>query len=95
MVWIENKTFLQGAKESDKYAMKREKPAHEVTVDGFFIDITEVTNKQFREFVEATDYLTVAERPIDWEEMKNNFPRVLQNLMIPSYNQEVLLLIKI
>ena len=74
MVWIENKTFLQGAKESDKYAMKREKPAHEVTVDGFFIDITEVTNKQFREFVEATDYLTVAERPIDWEEMKKQLP---------------------
>ena len=74
MVWIENKTFLQGAKESDKYAMKREKPAHEVTVDGFFIDITEVTNKQFKEFVEATDYLTVAERPIDWEEMKKQLP---------------------
>jgi formylglycine-generating enzyme required for sulfatase activity len=43
MVWVESKTFLQGAKEEDKYAMRREMPAHEVTVDGFFMDITEVT----------------------------------------------------
>ncbi len=74
MVWVETKTFLQGAKASDKYAMHREKPAHEVTVDGFFIDITEVTNKQFKAFVDATGYVTVAERPIDWEEMKKDLP---------------------
>ena len=54
MVWVEGKTFLQGAKSSDRFAMEREKPAHNVTVDGFFIDITEVTNRQFKNFVEAT-----------------------------------------
>jgi formylglycine-generating enzyme required for sulfatase activity len=75
MVWVEGKTFLQGAKEGDKYAMPRELPAHEVTVDGFFIDITEVTNKQFRQFVNETDYVTVAEREIDWEEMKMDLPK--------------------
>lgn len=74
MVWVESKTFLQGAKANDKYAMPREKPAHEVTVDGFFIDVTEVTNKQFKEFVEATNYKTVAERKVDWEEMKKQLP---------------------
>lgn len=74
MVWIQGKTFLQGAKEGDKYAMPREKPAHKVTVDGFFIDVTEVTNKQFKEFVDATGYITVAERKIDWEEMKKQLP---------------------
>jgi len=74
MVWVESKTFLQGAKSSDDYAMHREKPAHEVTVDGFFIDITEVTNKQYRAFVDATNYVTVAEREIDWEEMKKELP---------------------
>ena len=47
MVWVEGKTFLQGAKSSDKFAMEREKPAHKVTVDGFFIDITEVTKAIF------------------------------------------------
>ena len=74
MVWIEGKTFLQGAKAADKFAMAREKPAHTVTVDGFFIDITEITNKQFRTFVEATNYNTIAERTIDWEEMKKQLP---------------------
>ena len=74
MIWVAGKTFLQGAKETDTYAMPREKPAHEVTVDGFFMDITEVTNKQFKEFVAATKYITVAERKIDWEEMKAQLP---------------------
>ncbi len=74
MVWVKRKTFLQGAKADDPYAMPREKPAHYVTVDGFFIDITEVTNKQFKAFVKATNYVTVAERSIDWNEMKKEFP---------------------
>ncbi|WP_178987180.1 formylglycine-generating enzyme family protein [Winogradskyella schleiferi] len=74
MVWVEGKTFTQGAKPSDQFAMIREKPAHQVKVDGFFIDVTEVTNKEFKAFVDATDYVTVAERPIDWEEMKKELP---------------------
>jgi len=74
MVWVESKSFLMGGKDSDNDAMMRERPSHNVIVDGFFIDITEVTNKQFREFVEATDYITVAERVIDWEEIKKNVP---------------------
>lgn len=37
-------------------------PVHQVSVDGFFMDATEVTNAQFAEFVEATRYVTVAER---------------------------------
>ena len=74
MAWVENKTFLQGAKETDKYAMPREKPAHVVTVEGFFIDITEVTNKQFKEFTKATNYKTIAERKIDWEILKKQLP---------------------
>ena len=78
MVWVEGKTFLQGAKSGDKFAMMREKPAHQVTVDGFFIDITEVTNKQFRAFINVTNYVTVAERPIDWEEMKKDLPEGTQ-----------------
>ena len=38
------------------------------------IERTYATNKQFREFVEATNYITVAEREIDWEEIKKNVP---------------------
>ena len=74
MVWVDTKTYLAGAKKSDKYAMPREKPAHLVTVDGFFIDVTEVTNAQFKKFVDETNYITVAEREIDWDEMKKELP---------------------
>ena len=74
MIWVQPKTFLQGAKETDFYAMPREKPSHYVTVDGFFIDATEVTNKQFKAFVDATNYITIAERKIDWNIMKKELP---------------------
>jgi formylglycine-generating enzyme required for sulfatase activity len=75
MVWVTSKTFLKGAKASDKFAMAREKPAHIVRVDGFYIDETEVTNKQFKKFIEGTNYKTIAERPIDWTEMQKQLPK--------------------
>ncbi|MCQ0110419.1 formylglycine-generating enzyme family protein [Zhouia amylolytica] len=74
MVWIPGGSFTQGAYDNDNLALQHEKPAHPVSVDGFFIDITEVTNAQFKKFVEATGYVTVAERKIDWEEMKKQVP---------------------
>lgn len=74
MIWVPKKTFTMGAKANDAYALEKEMPTQQVTVDGFFIDATEVTNKQFRAFVEATGYVTIAERPINWEEMKNSLP---------------------
>lgn len=39
-------------------------PIHEVTVNAFWMDVAEVTNRQFAEFVEATGYVTFAERPL-------------------------------
>ncbi len=74
MVWIPSGTFLQGAVPQDRMAMAHEKPQHPVAVDGFFIDATEVTNAKFKVFVEETGYVTVAERKIDWEEMKQQLP---------------------
>ncbi|MEP2278264.1 formylglycine-generating enzyme family protein [Maribacter sp.] len=74
MVWVSGATFKQGAVNSDKMAMDHEKPAIEVTVDGFFMDATEVTNAQFAAFVKATGYVTVAEKGIDWEELKKQIP---------------------
>lgn len=74
MVWVAEKTFLMGAKNDDKFAMAREKPAHKVAIDGFFIDAHEVTNKQFKKFVKETKYVTVAERPIDWDVIKKDLP---------------------
>ena len=75
MVWIPGGEFVQGAVLQDKMAMMHEKPAHRVRVDGFFMDIHEVTNAQFAKFVEETGYVTVAEREIDWEEMKKQLPQ--------------------
>ncbi|MES2569282.1 MAG: formylglycine-generating enzyme family protein, partial [Verrucomicrobiota bacterium] len=51
-----------------------ERPAHPVSIDGFWRDETEVTNAQFARFVEATKYVTVAERAPDWEELKKQLP---------------------
>lgn len=74
MVWIPGGKFMQGAVEKDSMAMNHEKPAHPVAIDGFFMDETEVTNAEFRKFVDATGYITVAEREIDWEELKKQVP---------------------
>lgn len=74
MVWIPGGEFVQGASESDKMAMPHEKPAHRVLVNGFYMDEHEVTNAQFAKFVEETGYVTVAEREIEWEEMKKQLP---------------------
>ena len=74
MVWVPGGVFTKGAVASDQIAMSHERPAHKVAVDGFFIDVTEVTNGQFKKFVEETGYVTVAEREIDWEEMKKQLP---------------------
>lgn len=74
MVYIPGGSFTMGAREDDRQAWPHEHPAHPVTVDPFYIDRTEVTNAQFAAFVEATGYLTVAERPIDWETFKAQVP---------------------
>src|SRR5438105_10154542 len=58
MVKIPGGTFLMGSSDGPPY----EGPVHEVSVDGFWMDRTEVTVAQFREFVEATRYLGDAER---------------------------------
>jgi formylglycine-generating enzyme required for sulfatase activity len=42
-----------------------EAPVHRVRVDAFAIDSRQVTNARFAAFVEATGYVTVAERPLD------------------------------
>lgn len=74
MVWVPGGTFTQGAVATDEMALNHEKPAHEVAVDGFFMDQTEVTNAEFKKFVQETGYVTVAERDIKWEEIKKQVP---------------------
>ena len=59
--WLTGGTFRMGS--DDHYP--EEAPVHTVTVDGFAMRETTVTNTDFAEFVEATGYITVAERPLD------------------------------
>lgn len=72
MVWIPAGVFEMGT--DDAESMPNERPAHRVKLDGFWMDETPVTNAQFRSFVESTGYLTLAERPVDWEELKKQVP---------------------
>src|SRR5437660_7480427 len=67
MVWISGAEFTMGT-DSD-LGWPDEKPAHRVRVDGFWMDQTEVTNAQFRAFVEATGYVTTAEKAPDVAEI--------------------------
>jgi len=72
MVWIPGGEFQMGS--TDPLARPDEAPVHRVRVDGFWMDATEVTNHQFAAFVDATGYRTVAERPVDWEQLKQQVP---------------------
>jgi formylglycine-generating enzyme required for sulfatase activity len=72
MVWIPGGRFQMGS--SGQYAAEAEKPVHPVQVDGFFMDAQAVTNAQFRAFVEATGYVTIAERAPTAEEILAQMP---------------------
>lgn len=73
MVWIPGGEFTMGT-DTDPQRRSDESPAHQVKIDGFWMDITEVTNAQFAAFVKATGYKTTSETPIDWEELKKQVP---------------------
>ncbi len=72
MVWIEGSTFLMGA--DNEQGRNDELPKHAVKLNGFFMDITEVTNEQFAAFVKATNYITTAEKNVNWDEVKKQLP---------------------
>ncbi|MGH2643093.1 MAG: formylglycine-generating enzyme family protein [Chitinophagaceae bacterium] len=72
MAWIPSGEFVMGATDSE--GRSDEYPAHEVKVSEFWMDVHEVTNAEFRQFVEATGYVTTAEQTPDWNQMKKQFP---------------------
>lgn len=74
MVWISGDQFVMGALDSDSEAREDEKPSHSVKVSGFWMDAKEITNAEFRKFVEETNYVTTAEKKPDWEELKKQLP---------------------
>ena len=72
MVPIKGGTFAMGG--DNKQAAEDEYPKHQVTVNDFWMDETEVTNKQFATFIKATGYVTTAEQKPDWEVLKTQVP---------------------
>jgi formylglycine-generating enzyme required for sulfatase activity len=72
MVWIEGGEFTMGSE--DEMSRFNERPVHQVEVTRFWIDVTPVTNAQFQKFVDATGYVTIAERKPDWEELRKQLP---------------------
>ncbi|MET3907800.1 sulfatase modifying factor 1 [Bradyrhizobium sp. S3.3.6] len=74
MVYVPGGTFRMG---SDRH-YPEEAPVHRVTVDGFSIDRTPVANRQFREFITATSYITFAEVTPDAKDYTNALPHMLK-----------------
>ena len=72
MVLIKGGAYQMGG--ADNEGRKDEYPVHPAEVKDFWIDVNEVTNKQFAAFVKATGYITTAEKAVDWEEIKKQLP---------------------
>jgi formylglycine-generating enzyme required for sulfatase activity len=73
MIWIPGGMFRMG---SDHH-YPEEAPAHRVTVDGFWIDRTPVTNRQFKAFIKATGYVTTAQVPPDPKDYPGALPEMI------------------
>ncbi|MBL6766339.1 MAG: formylglycine-generating enzyme family protein [Verrucomicrobiae bacterium] len=58
MVWIPGGTFQMGSTNGQP----DEVPVHTVEISGFWMDRHEVSNARFREFANASKYITIAER---------------------------------
>ena len=77
MIWIPGGTFWMGCAECE---MPDTLPVHLVTVDGYWLDKTPLTNAEFAKFVQATKYLTIAERKPD----PKDFPGADPKLLVPG-----------
>ncbi|WP_344780344.1 formylglycine-generating enzyme family protein [Gordonia caeni] len=73
MAWIPAGTFWMG---SDVH-YREERPAHQIYVDGFWMDSRAVTVADFRRFVKATGYVTTAEQQPDPADFPDADPSLL------------------
>lgn len=70
MVLIPAGTYEMGA--DNQQVREDEFPKHKVSVNAFWMDETEVTNAQFKKFVDATGYITTAEKDFDYKDDSGN-----------------------
>jgi formylglycine-generating enzyme len=73
MAWVPGGSFAMGS--LDFYP--EERPLLRIAVDGFWMDDHPVTVAEFRRFVKATGYVTVAERPLDPAQYPDADPALL------------------
>lgn len=73
MILIPGGTFRMG---SDRH-YPEEAPVHRVSVDAFWMDRTPVTNRQFKNFVRATGYVTTAEVAPDPADYPGALPHMI------------------
>lgn len=82
MTWISAGRFQMG----EINTVPDEFPPHNVELDGFWMDVTEVTNRKFKAFVDATGYVTTAERPPELRSIQPGSE--LENVTIlPEFNK--------
>ncbi|MDP9812388.1 formylglycine-generating enzyme required for sulfatase activity [Rhizobium tibeticum] len=74
LAWVPGRMFTMG---SNKHHPE-EAPAHPVKVDGFWIDATPVTNRQFTAFVKTTGHVTVAEKTPQAADYPGALPEMLR-----------------
>jgi sulfatase modifying factor 1 len=86
MAWIPGGEFSMGSADPTKglcvgtETMADARPIHRVSLDGFWMDKTDVTNDQFARFVKATGYVTVAEH----KPQAADFPGVPAAALVPG-----------
>ncbi len=73
MVWVPGGTFQMGS--NDFYP--EERPLHDATVAGFWMDRYALTNAAFQRFIQATSYITVAERALNPADFPGADPLIL------------------
>lgn len=82
MVIIPEGTYTRGATEypaernqtEGSLPRKDEYPLNKINIPSFYMDAHEVTNREFEKFVKATGWITIAERPIDINEIAKQMP---------------------
>ena len=88
MVWIPGGTFWMGSQKG----YEEERPEHQASVDGFWMDTRQVTTGEYARFVDATGWVTNAEQapsPEDYPNIPREMLRVGSGVFIQQPGREI------